>query len=384
MRCPRALAVTLAWMLVATVMAASAQNVPPGIAPHEHSYEQWKKALYGAESRVPDLSNLQRYQDAIDIAEKVTKDDPSNTAWQQLLGKSYSQMGWALEHLQKPEFALEFYGAALKVMERLASTETRAGPMRREVITLKLEIGRVHLDDGRLAEALPPISDAMALAKSAVEGAPDDAANQGALMEAHRWMSALQARQGDLIAAVASRRDEVAIAERLVKAMPGDHDRAKALADSYEGLGFTFDVAGSAVEALDSLRRAIVVRQPLVEAQADDVPVRVALARAYERIGHILLRQGDLQRSLEVYSESLAVLRRGAALQPGNTMWDELQANAQAHVGIVLAKLGRRAEARENLLKARDAISALRALYPTFKQRWDEYAWIDRELENLK
>jgi tetratricopeptide (TPR) repeat protein len=380
----RALVVAIGWTLAATVMAASAQNMPPGIAPHERSYEQWNKARNGAEGLTPDLRSLQLYQDAIDIAEKVTKEDPSNTAWQQLLGDSYSRMGWALERAEQPEHALNFYGAALKVTERLAGAEARVGPMRRELIALKLEVGRIHLEQQRIAEALPPISEARALARAAVEAAPDDTENQRALMKAYSWMAALQAKQGDFTAAVVSRRDEIAIAERLAKAMPGDRDRAKALADSYEALGSTLNAAGSEVEALDILRQALVIRRQLVQARPDDDPIRVALARTYGEIGRIRLRQGDWQPSLEAFSESLDVLRGGAALQPGNNMWDEMQAYTRGYVGIVLGKLGRRAEARENLLKAREAISSLRALYPGFKQRWDEYAWIDRELENLK
>ncbi len=365
-------------------MAASAQNAPPGIAPHEQSYEQWKKARNSADALAPDLRSLQFYQDAIDIAEKVTKEDPSNTAWQQLLGNSYSRMGWELERAEQPEYALNFYGAALKVTERLAGAEASVGPRQREMIALKLEIGRVHLEQKRIAEALPPISEARTLAKAAVEAAPDDAENQHTLMKAYSWMAALQAKQGDLTAALASRRDEVAIAERLAKAMPGDRDRAKALADSYEALGSTLDGGGNGAEAIDILRPALVIRRQLVQARPDDDLIRVALARTYGEIGRIRLGQGDWQPSLEAFNESLDVLRGGAALQPSNTMWDEMQAYTQGYVGIVLGKLGRRAEARENLLKARAAISGLRALYPGFKQRWDEYAWIDRELENLK
>jgi tetratricopeptide (TPR) repeat protein len=376
------LAATLAWMLAA-VTAANAQNAPAGIAPHERSYEQWRTARNRAEALVPDLRSLQHYQDAIDIAEKVTKQDPSSVAWQRLLGESYSRMGWALERADQPDYALDFYGAALKVTEGLAGAEARAGPTRRAMIGLKLEIGRIHLEQGRIAQALPTISEAQALAKAAVKEAPDDSANQRTLMEAHGWMGALQAKQGDLIAALTSRRDKVAIAERLAKAMPGDRDRAKDLAEAYEALGSTFEVEGSAAAAVDNLRRAVAVRRALVDAEPQDVPVRIDLARAYGSIGRILLRQGELQRSLEACSESLDVLGRGHALQPGNTMWDELQAQARAHMGVVLGKLGRRAEAQESLLKAREAISALRALYPGFSERWDAYAWIDRELENL-
>lgn len=384
MRWLRIAAVTFAWLFAATATVTNAQEPAPAeIAPHERSYELWKKALSRAQAPPSlDLHRLQHYQAAIDIAEKVTRQDPSNTAWQLLLGESYSRMASELQIVGRPDEALEFYRADLKVTQRLAGPETRGGPMRRRMAGLNLRISQLQLDQGKTAESSAAASEALALVQALASESPEDVAIQRELMEAYALVGRLQGERQDFTAALAAQREALAIAEQRAKAMPADSSRLNDLSGAYRQLGTLFDRQGSAAEALSNLQHSAGITRQWIQARPDDNGILVSLSGTYAEIGRIFVRQGDWQRGLEAFSECLDIFRRLAAREPGNILWQLQQALVQVHVGTTLGKLGRPTEARKSLLHARESLSKFNASYPEMK-REDDLTWIERELENL-
>jgi tetratricopeptide (TPR) repeat protein len=138
------------------------------------------------------------------------------------------------------------------------------------------------------------------------------------LAHSYNSLGVVQAKLGDLRAALASHRAEIAIKEALVAHDPSHRQRQRYLAHAYVFLGNLLVTTGEVDSALPHLRRAREIYASLVAQDTSNTLWRRNLANASRFIGQALLERGDARGALASITESRAELERLVAASPAN------------------------------------------------------------------
>jgi tetratricopeptide (TPR) repeat protein len=248
--------------------------------------------------------------------EKSIHNVPGTTGARQLLVKT------ALEYLRSlsqdasgdPDLTQELAAAYEKVGDILGGSNT----------------GNV----GNSAESVSSFQQASVLRNSLRNSRPHDLANRLALVQVLDKLDAVQARTGDLDAALRNSQLAVSLAEALVQeAKPGDHPVVLGLASAYLDLAL-IEIRHAKVDQADlHAKRALALLEPLAVAAPGERDVQTALAHAYWSVGSLSERTVHYEQAVQYFDKSLPLYEKLVADDPADS-------DARRRLMITLSGLG--------------------------------------------
>lgn len=162
-------------------------------------------------------------------------------------------------------------------------------------------------------------------------------------------LGAVQRIGNDTKGALESFQYAISHGDEILKASPGDVDCMRMLARTHDQLGRM--VANIGVDdALRATQRAVQIREELNFMGVGDRRALGELGSSYATLGLVLARMGKTAEALEAYKKSLLVQERVAAMKPNDVGAQRTVMIAMSHVGDTLGNahmisLGRYAEA---------------------------------------
>lgn len=357
------------WRRCAVAVAVALMS---GIAWAQSSSDIWALLdRQGDEPRVQREEKLALHRQALAMAEREAGTDVANVKWQHAVWRSAAKAGELLVEFGRYEEALGVFNQGLEAAQRLMKAQPGLGEWQRAVAALLLGRGDALAALKRPQEALQAYRAALSVSEklAAARGAPPTI--RRSIMVAQGKIGDVLWEQGDLPGALVVHQAAKAIAK--TRAIPGDEATQDDLATADEAVGVTLTGLGSYEQALEALQESLAIREKML-AEKPEVSRAQALSTTRELIGKAYLRQGNLPLSLQAFEASLKLRQSALAAEPGNPAWELAAASSYGHVGTVLALLGRRDPARENLQKGRAIAVRLGG----------DTAWFDEQLARLQ
>jgi tetratricopeptide (TPR) repeat protein len=202
------------------------------------------------------------------------------------------------------------------------------------------ELGDVQAKQGDIISALASYRKALGIAEALVGRYPNNALWRSDLAVSYQNVGNVQAKQGDLAAALASYRKELAIAEMLAGRDPGNTDWQRVLSKSYNKVGDIELQQGDRDAALASYRKYLTIAESLADRDPGNTDWQSDLSISYERIGEVQAKQGDLVAALASYKKYRAIAETLAGRDSGNADWQLDVAISNKKVGDLQAEQG--------------------------------------------
>jgi tetratricopeptide (TPR) repeat protein len=325
----------------------------------------------GDQPRAQHEESLALHRQALALAEQQSSADFGSAQWPHAVWRSSEKVGRLLAELGRHQEALVVFQQGLEVALQLERTEPTRAEWQRAIAMFWLAIGDELAELKRPLEALRAFRDALAVSEKLALTRSGPEGLRRSVMTAQSRIGGVLWQQGDLAGALGAYQAARTIARN--RAMPGDPASQDDLAEADEAVATTLIALGSFAEALDVLQESLAIRERL-RAEKPDASRGYDLSVAQELLGKALLGQGNPDRSLKAFETSLSLRQAAIAVDPANPMWEIATANSYGHVGMVLAQLGRRQEARDSLQKGRAILVRQGA----------DATWFDGEISRLE
>ncbi|MFL6203375.1 MAG: protein kinase domain-containing protein [Thermoanaerobaculia bacterium] len=221
------------------------------------------------------------------------------------------------------------------------------------------QIGSIRIDQGKLAEALPPLRESLALARVLAARAPADSQRKFELGQSLFWVGDAQWLQGDLDGALGPFREYLAVSEELVARDPGNSDWQLELAYSHSNIGSVLEARGDLEGALREYRATLDIKKRLVERAPDNPDWRLDLARTYNSIAVLKRRTGHFAAALKDFRAELAIKEALDREQPSHTQRRRELALVHHFLGDILEDLGEDGLALASFERAASIVSGL-------------------------
>jgi tetratricopeptide (TPR) repeat protein len=146
----------------------------------------------------------------------------------------------------------------------------------------------------------------------------------------------LYAYTAELKRAEASLREGVEYTEPLMQRFPSDAILAGELAALYSGLSANRRLAGDYTQALSLSQKSLALLQGFLAIHPDDESLRHGVAIAYASLAVAEGRMGKPKSALERHRQSVSILERLAAADPGRLQWQRDLMFGYSHIGDLL------------------------------------------------
>ena len=162
------------------------------------------------------------FRNALEITERLARQDPSNAQWQRDLGVSHSRLGDVQQAQGDLVGALASFLTNLEIRERLARQDPSNAQWQRDLGLCHERLGDVQREQGDLAGALASFRKRLEIGERLARQDPSNAQWQRGLGLSHSRLGEVQQAQGDLAGALASFRKYLEITERLARQDPSN------------------------------------------------------------------------------------------------------------------------------------------------------------------
>ncbi|MDX2094158.1 MAG: serine/threonine-protein kinase [Kofleriaceae bacterium] len=211
---------------------------------------------------------------------------------------------------------------------------------RRMIARFDFEIGTVHQQRGRTAEAIA----AYTASKKGFDALSVEAAADR-VMALHK--AETHDRLGDLL------RNDGKIDAAFEEYSAARHEREHAgtaetrtavevlgLSTSHMKLGSVYLARGESQKALDAFRAALRLRESLLESQPDNVEMQERVLDCQDNIAAVQRQLGDDKSAIQTYRLAVPVLDGLARRDPSNTTWKRQRGNLLSNLGFALLDTG--------------------------------------------
>ncbi|MFN8064990.1 MAG: protein kinase [Vicinamibacterales bacterium] len=144
---------------------------------------------------------------ALDVIEPVVEQDPENVRARQQLAKSYSRLGQTATNLGHAREAGEHLEKAYRLLDGIASAESRNGRLRSELALVLTRLADARGREGRLTEALAHAQHAVDVFTDLMARFPSDRRSVRNLVLAHQTVGDIHERMARAVAQAAPRVD---------------------------------------------------------------------------------------------------------------------------------------------------------------------------------
>lgn len=271
------------------------------------------------------------FRQALEVAERLCREEPDNPAWQRGAAIGYSHIG-DLEQQQSAD-GLPMYRKALEIFNRLAEQQ------------------------------------------------PEDRERQYDLGLAHeRLGTALQAR-GELSEALKHYQSRQIIASTMNTLDPNDTVWRRDLAISYGTIGDALDALGDGTGAAAAYQKFAEHAGQLAAQNPDNTEWHRDFAISQQKLGDLRASQGDIAAARGAYLKFAEIGDRLAALEPENVQSQRDLAASRIRLAALQEKMGKLVESAALQQQASEILARLAAKLGTEEARreagqaWGKLAW---------
>jgi len=239
--------------------------------------------------------------------------------------------------------ALKTWSDARAQLARSIGADTSPATLhrRRMLARFDFQIGTVHQQRGKLAEAMQSFTAAKQAYDALREHAPSDRAVLLGAAETHDKLGDLLRNEGQLDAAL----DEYLEAKRERELAGGQAssrptEEVLALSTSHLKLGTVYVLRGETASAFTAYRAALRLRETLRESQPDNVTVLEKVLEVQDLLAQLQRQTGDDRSAIQTYRQALAVGNGLVRRDPTNTTWKRQRGNLRANLGFALLDVG--------------------------------------------
>ena len=173
------------------------------------------------------------YEDAYDIAHRLTTSDPSNTEWQRDLSVSYDRLGDVAVVQGQLAEAARFYVGGLTVRKTLAARAPSNTQWQRDLSVSYNKLGDVAVAQGQLNEAAHAFGAGLAIGKSLAASDPSNTQWQRDLSVSHEKLGDVAVAQGQLTEAARAYTEGLQVRKALAASDPSNTEWQRDLWVSY-------------------------------------------------------------------------------------------------------------------------------------------------------
>lgn len=284
---------------------------------------------------------LLAYREALELQERLVRENPGVTAYLSDLAKSHNNLGSLLGETGKPDEALQAYEQALQIRLQMKREGETSAEAQNSLAQIYNNIGNLLCDTGKTNEALQAFEEALKIRTQLAEENTGKAAFQGSLAVSYNNMGNLLADTGKLDQALQSYQQALKIREQLVQENPDDRVLQNNLAVSHYNIGILLHETGKPAEAMRSYRTAREIQARLAKEHPGVNAYRNDLAQSDNSIGILLGESGNLEEAMQAYQQALQIREQLAQENPGLKDYHSNLAQTHNNMGNLLGDTGK-------------------------------------------
>jgi tetratricopeptide (TPR) repeat protein len=261
---------------------------------------------------------MQDYQAAQSIVLTLSKDDQTNTRWQQDIAFILNKIGDTYGQQGHPDLALQSYQAALKINQTLASANQGNDSMQRDLATALARVGDAE-SGSSLTDALALYQQAFTIRQTLAKNNSTDAGMQSNLAAAYSSIAGIYVQQGKFPEAMAQYDAALGIRKTLVSNDPGNAMWQASLASQYTSMGDMLMAQPNYAQAAADYQNSLAIRLNLSNRDASNFTKLRSLADSYTKLAGALLKQNKLPDALSEHNAAVPLRVKIAAQYPSSS-----------------------------------------------------------------
>lgn len=286
----------------------------------------YQAALSGSYERLGDLLQAQgdlngakaEFQNGLDINRRLVEQDAGNGGWQDRLSTSFNKLGYVLEVQGDLQGAKTQYQNGLAIREKLVKPEPGNSAWQRHLSESYNKLGYLSQQQGDLEGARAQYERGLKIELALAKQDPANTVWQHDLSVSYERLSRIFLAQGDLAAAKVQEENDLGIATKLAKQDPGNRDWQVDLWISTYRLGDLLVAQGDLIGGKAQYESAFQIIQKLVQQDPGNGGWQRYLSISYDRLGNVLKTQGDLSGAKNRYENALEIREKLVALDTGS------------------------------------------------------------------
>ncbi|MDQ6912235.1 MAG: tetratricopeptide repeat protein [Verrucomicrobiota bacterium] len=342
------------------------QNYYQSLGPEGETPEMLRQrsAMFANQGNVAfeqgDLDEAEKkFRAFLEIAQKLSAQDPKNILWQRDLALAYGKVGGVRQLRGDAEAALTNERAAFAINQELVRQNPKDSGARFDLGWSLARLGDLARTSGDLPGAMKNFQEASTLQQELTEEAPADIARSRALCYSLDALGDIQSTSGQLDDAIESYERSYDLRDTFAQRDPNDLLRQWDFSLSQMNLARTRRAQGDAASAARYLNDCLAIRKRLCLQDPKNTNWLRGLAETYENLGQLAVTRGDSRTALANFTETLAIRERLVKRDPNNTVWNWDRSGTLMEIGDVKSAEGKLAEATENFTASLDIRQAL-------------------------
>ncbi|MGE3489800.1 MAG: protein kinase [Vicinamibacterales bacterium] len=338
------------------------QSVPPGSLTGEEVFRrsQTMHQLGQVRQARADLPGaLIAYEESLALAERVTRGDPGNAAWQLGLGTSHFYVGDIKRRRGDLDGALVHFRAYQEIARRLVERDPSNVEWKLELSYGYSNVAAILSGRGDLAGARAQLERTRALQTEIAGAKPGDTTIQLSRANNHNRLGVVLQRLGQFPEAAESFAAEIEIYRTLSAADPRNTQFLRRLPVSLRFHAQLLRALGDPGAALAQFRSALDVSRQLAIHDPSNVDWQVDLISSELFMGRAMIDDKQLSAALQLYRSAVAKLRPLLEKGRGQVELTRNLASGRSGIGEILLAQGQPAPA---LLQADAAVGLLEPL----------------------
>jgi tetratricopeptide (TPR) repeat protein len=301
------------------------------------------------------------YEEADELARRLTAGDRNNMEWQRALAVSLSKRGDVAMAQGYLTQAARAYTDTLAITKTLATGDPGNTLWQHDLSISYERVADVALEQGQFAEAARAYTDALAIAKKLAADEPNNTQRQRALSISYNKRGDVAVAQRQLAEARRAYTEALAIRKALAAADPSSTQWQRDLSVSYEKLGHLAMKQGQLAETGRAYTDALAIAKTLAAGEPSNTEWQRDLAVSYNNLGKAAESQGQLDEAARAYADALAIFKRLVAGDPSNTEWQRDLVVSYNNLGQVAERQRKPAESIAHFREALTLLSGLEA-----------------------
>jgi tetratricopeptide (TPR) repeat protein len=242
---------------------------------------------------------LQSYGKALAIRQRLAELDPSNAEARRELANGYSSLSSVLNVSGDSAAAMSNSKKAVDILEALQSANPGNSQILHDMAVAYQYLGNAYVVTEDWQHVAECRRKTLAIYQGQLAVTPTDGSTQRNVSLTLTALGAVLAKLRDREGALRYFRQAIAMDERAAAADPRSEQLQSDLAASYYGLGFVLAELGDPDQALVYYRKSLPIREALLARDPHDARKQMRLANNYQDIGKLLNRRGELDSAEE-------------------------------------------------------------------------------------
>jgi tetratricopeptide (TPR) repeat protein len=325
--------------------------------PHELAYQQdlarslrSQGALYQLTGRLGQAEEA--LGQAHGLCHRLAQAHPDQPRCQEDLAETLLNLGSVRYKAGRLGLVEEGDRQARDLFGHLAQDHPEEPRYRRNLAHASFNLGVLYANTDRLGQAEQAYQDALKLRRRLAADDPDEAQHQEDLAVVLQNLGALYLDLNRPDRAGPVLREALALKRRLAEAHPLVPGYRKSVADTLTDLANLESDTNHPDRACATIQEAVAIQERLVEANPEVVEYAADLAASYFNLGNYLTAAGKRAEAVQWYGRAVSRLEENLKRDPADADSRKILLKAHGWRAVLLARLGRGAEAEADLREA--------------------------------